>query len=145
MQHLDFRRQDIQRVEIPNGTSKLGVLEWVHQNQHRTTNVGPFQRNVISQIFFEVLMFFENARPSFFLPHPLYEGEMFLRKCQIILEIILRVCTLGALYRQVGLHGVFVKIGDFAKFKGFLVEFLENRCSSDNQKIPENHRKSGLF
>ena len=27
------------------------------------------------------------------------------------------------------LQGVFVKIGDFVKFKGFLVEFLENRRS----------------
>ena len=39
------------------------------------------------------------------------------------------VCLLGALYRQVDLQGVFVKIGDFIKFKGFLVEFLENRRS----------------
>ena len=39
------------------------------------------------------------------------------------------VCILGALQRQVDLQGVFVKIGDFIKFKGFLVEFLENRRS----------------
>ena len=28
-----------------------------------------------------------------------------------------------------GLQGVFVKIGDFIRFQGFLVEFLENRRS----------------
>ena len=40
-----------------------------------------------------------------------------------------KVCILGALYRQVVLQGAFIKIGDFIKFKGFLVEFLENRRS----------------
>ena len=39
------------------------------------------------------------------------------------------VGILGALQRQVDLQGVFVKIGDFIKFKGSLVEFLENRRS----------------
>ena len=39
------------------------------------------------------------------------------------------VYILGALQRQVVLQGVFVKIGDFIKFKGFLVELLENRRS----------------
>ena len=39
------------------------------------------------------------------------------------------VCILGALKRQVDLQGAFVKIGDFIKFKGFLVEFLESRRS----------------
>ena len=39
------------------------------------------------------------------------------------------VCILGALQRHVDLQGVFVKIGDFIKFKGFLVELLENRRS----------------
>ena len=43
------------------------------------------------------------------------------------------------------LQGAFVKIGDFIKFKGSLVEFLENRRSWENQKPPENHQKSGLF
>ena len=43
------------------------------------------------------------------------------------------------------LQGVFVKSGDFIKFKGFLVEFLENRRSWENQKTPENRQKSGLF
>ena len=42
-------------------------------------------------------------------------------------------------------HTMFVKIGDFVKFKGFLVEFLENRRSWENQKPPENRQKSGLF
>ena len=40
-----------------------------------------------------------------------------------------RVTILGALQRQVDLEGVFVKTGDFIKFKGLLVEFLENRRS----------------
>ena len=40
---------------------------------------------------------------------------------------------------------MFVKIGDFIKFKGFLLEFSENRRSSENQKHPENRQKSGLF
>ena len=44
-----------------------------------------------------------------------------------------------------GLQGAFVKIGDFIKFKGFLVEFLENRRSWENQKPRENRQKSGLF
>ena len=39
------------------------------------------------------------------------------------------VCILGTLQRQVDSQGVFVKIGDFIKFKGLLVEFLENRRS----------------
>ena len=43
------------------------------------------------------------------------------------------------------LQGVFVKIGDFIKFKGFLGEFLESRRSWENQKPPENRQKSGLF
>ena len=33
---------------------------------------------------------------------------------------------------------VSVKIGDFNKFKGFFVEFLENRRSSESQMTPEN-------
>ena len=52
---------------------------------------------------------------------------------------------LGALQRQGGLQGAFAKFGDFIKFKGFLVEFLENGRSSENQKPPENRQKSGLF
>ena len=37
---------------------------------------------------------------------------------------------LGALQRQAVLQGAFVKIADFIiRFKGFLVEFLENRRS----------------
>ena len=43
------------------------------------------------------------------------------------------------------LQGAFVKIRDFIKFKGFLVEFLEHRRSCENQKPPENRQKSGLF
>ena len=43
------------------------------------------------------------------------------------------------------LQGAFVKIGDFIKFKGFLVEFPKNRRSSENHKPPENRQKSGLF
>ena len=43
------------------------------------------------------------------------------------------------------LQGVFVKIRDFIKFKGFLVEFLQSRRSWENQKPPENRQKSGLF
>ena len=39
------------------------------------------------------------------------------------------MCIPGALQRQLVLQGVFVKIGDFIKFEGFLVEFLENRRS----------------
>ena len=35
----------------------------------------------------------------------------------------------GALQRQVALQGVFVEIGDFIKFKGFLVEFQEDKRS----------------
>ena len=35
------------------------------------------------------------------------------------------------------LQGVFVKIGDFTELKGSLVEFLENRLSSENQKPPK--------
>ena len=42
-------------------------------------------------------------------------------------------------------RGVCKNRGDFIKFKGFLVEFLENRRSWENQKPPENRQKSGLF
>ena len=55
------------------------------------------------------------------------------------------MCMLGALQRQVDLQGMFVKIGDFIKFKGFLVEFLENKWSRGKQKPPENRQKSGLL
>ena len=40
---------------------------------------------------------------------------------------------------------MFVKIDDFIELKGFLVEFIESRRSSENQKPPENRKKSGLF
>ena len=44
-------------------------LEWGHQNQHRTSSVGPCKRKMISHIFFvKGKSFFENARSSFF-PH----------------------------------------------------------------------------
>ena len=43
------------------------------------------------------------------------------------------------------LQGVFVKIRDVIKFKGFLVEFLEKRRSWENQEPPENRQKSGFF
>ena len=33
----------------------------------------------------------------------------------------------------------------FVKFKGFLVEFLENKRSWENRKPPKNRQKSGLF
>ena len=36
---------------------------------------------------------------------------------------------LGALQTQVDLQGVFVKMGDLIKFKGLIVEFLENKRS----------------
>ena len=39
------------------------------------------------------------------------------------------------MYRPVDLQGVFAKIGDFMKCKGFLLEFLENRRLGENQKI----------
>ena len=59
--------------------------------------------------------------------------------------MISTACKLGALQRQVDLQGVFVKIGDFTKFKGFLVEFPENRHSSENQKLPKSRQNSRLF
>ena len=39
------------------------------------------------------------------------------------------------------LQGAFVKIGDFIKFKGFLVEFLENRRSWEKQNPQKIARK----
>ena len=39
------------------------------------------------------------------------------------------------------LPGVFVKIGDFVKYKGFLVEFLENRRPRENQNPQKIARK----
>ena len=50
------------------------------------------------------------------------------------------VCKLGALSRQVDLQGVFVKIGDITKFKGFVAEFPENKRSwekKNSRKSPE--------
>ena len=35
------------------------------------------------------------------------------------------------------LQGVFVKIGDFIKFKGFLVEILESSCDPEKIKKPQ--------
>ena len=42
------------------------------------------------------------------------------------------------------LQGEFVKSSDFIKFKGFPVEFLENRRSWENKKHTENRQNSGL-
>ena len=47
------------------------------------------------------------------------------------------MCKLGALYRQADLQGEFVNIGDFINLKGSPVEFLENRCSWEDQIPPE--------
>ena len=55
------------------------------------------------------------------------------------------MCKVGALQRQVDLQGVFVKIGASIKLKGFLVEFLENRSSSENQNPSENRQNTRLF
>ena len=55
------------------------------------------------------------------------------------------MCKLGALQRHVDLQGPFIKIGDFIKLKGFLVEFIENRRSWENQRPPENRQINGLF
>ena len=43
------------------------------------------------------------------------------------------------------LQGVFVKIGHFIKFKGFLVEFLESRRSWENQKPPRKSPEKWTF
>ena len=51
------------------------------------------------------------------------------------------MCILGALQRPVDLQGVFVKIGDLIKFKGFLVEFLQNKRSWKNQNPQKIARK----
>ena len=40
---------------------------------------------------------------------------------------------------------MFVKIGDFIKFKGSLVEFLQNRRSSENQETPGKSPKKVDF
>ena len=48
---------------------------------------------------------------------------------RIISTPLSTVCKLAAFHRQVDLQGAFVKISDFIRFKGFLVEFLENRRS----------------
>ena len=48
-------------------------------------------------------------------------------------QISSTVCILAALQRQVDLQGVFVKIGDFIKFKGFLEAIL--RKFTNPQKI----------
>ena len=53
------------------------------------------------------------------------------------------VLKLGALQKQVDLQGVFVKVGDLIKSKGFLAEFLENRRSRETQTPQENRQKSG--
>ena len=59
--------------------------------------------------------------------------------------VIVDTCELlfSCMSRQVHL-GVFVKIRDFIKFKGFLVEFLEQAILRKS-KPPENRQKSGLF
>ena len=54
-------------------------------------------------------------------------------------------CAYWGHCKKEDLQGVFVKIGDLIKFKGFLVEFLQNRRSSETQKTPEICQKSGFF
>ena len=52
---------------------------------------------------------------------------------------------LGALQRQAVVQGAFVKIGDFVKFKGFLVEFLENRRILRKSKTPRKSPQKWTF
>ena len=40
---------------------------------------------------------------------------------------------------------MFAKIGGFIKFKGFLVEFLKNRRSWENQKTPKKSPEKWIF
>ena len=49
--------------------------------------------------------------------------------------------NMNHIVRQAALQGVFVKIGDFLQFRGFPVEFLENRRSTENQKPQKIARK----
>ena len=61
--------------------------------------------------------------------------------CGSIIQNVLQCAHLGHC-KEEDLQGVFVKIGDFIKFKGCLVKFLQNRRSSENQKPPEKKEKS---
>ena len=51
----------------------------------------------------------------------------------------------GTISKLSDLQGVFVKIGDFMKFKGFSVEFLESRRSSEKQKTPRKSLDKWTF
>ena len=56
-------------------------LEWGHQSQHRTTNVGPFKRNMISNFFFcEGETFLLRMPDQHDFPCPLWKWETFSSK-----------------------------------------------------------------
>ena len=59
------------------------------------------------------------------------------------------VCKLGALSGQVDVQGVYVKIGDFIKFEGFLVTnlsgFPREEALLRKSTSPENRQRSELF
>ena len=90
--------QDLQILGVAGRHATIPMLSWVflewgHQNQLRTAHVGPYKRNMISHIFFVWQGNISSKMPDhpFFPTSPLCDGEMFLWKCQIILEMIFRI------------------------------------------------------
>ena len=81
----------------------------------------------------------------FLMPHPRVTSE-WLRTCRpFSRDSINSVHTMQTVKTSGFTRGVRKNRGFYIKFKGFLVEFLESRRSSENQKPPENRQKSGLF
>ena len=88
---------------------------------------GGFQEGCLERT---VEFFWGGAKPFFSGPKCPPSIVFFLQ-----VQLISTVCIL---------QGVFVKIGDFVKFKGFLVEFLQSRRSSENQS-PQKIAKKADF
>ena len=69
--------------------------------------------------------------------HELFSGGTFGQKST--------VCILGALQRQVDLQGVFVKIGDFIKFKGFSCGIPREQAILRKSKTPRRSPEKWTF
>ena len=72
-------------------------------------------------------------------------GRFPCRKLSGKQPIIHSVHTRSIVKKRGFTRGGFVKIGEFIKFKGCLVESVQNRRSLENQNPPKNCQKSGFF
>ena len=68
-----------------------------------------------------------------------------LTQIHYLRKIISTVCILGALQRRVDLQGVFVKIGDFIKFKGSSCGIPREQATLRKSKTPRKPPEKWTF